>query len=302
VLDEAVLRRAAGNGARVRYGVMAKEMIDGPDDDPSGPSDPSIAIGTSDGVVRARRLVLATGKHEFKSVHERRGRDAGYVGFKMHLKLEPSASRRIADHCDLFVFDHGYGGLAPIGNGLANFCFLIEKNALRSIGTDWNALVAHVARGCRAASHYLEGAEFCFRRPVTVASVPYGFIRHALPPPGVFCVGDQMAVIPSLTGDGMTIALMTGARAADAIATGSSEPGRLRPPETAITYQAAMRAILRPQVNMGFHLHRLFRSPTMSDGSTRVMSVAPFLFRQIFARTRCPLEPIQVESSRVGLN
>ena len=51
----------------------------------------------------------------------------------------------------------------------------------------------------------------------SIGVLPYGFLRRMLPSPGVFFVGDQMAVIPSLTGDGMTIALMTAKRAVQAM-------------------------------------------------------------------------------------
>lgn len=281
LLDEEVLHQAEAAGARIFRGAMVREMIDSLDS-PSG----AISIDTTIGEAKSQRLVVATGKHEFKTANPRVGRDSGLVGFKMHLRLKPSAARRLEDHCDLFVFEHGYGGLSMIEGGSANLCFLIERKALRLIGTDWNSLASHIAHHNWAASHYLDGAEPLFRNFVTAANIPYGFVRREPPDDGVFCVGDQMAVIPSLTGDGMTIALVTGTRAAQAIAD-DERPGGLRSPQTVVRYQREMRKLIRPQVDMGFQVHRLFKSPRMTDLATYAIEAAPLVFNQIFMKTRC---------------
>jgi menaquinone-9 beta-reductase len=284
VLDRELLRIAAQAGAEIRRGVMVKERLEGLE----GPSG-SIILETSEGEIRAQRLVLATGKAEFRSIHRREGRDSGLVGFKMHLKLKPSAAKELRSHCDLFVFENGYGGIAEIENGLANFCFLIEKSALPVIGADWESLASYIARKNWGASRYLDGAEPQFRNFVTVAHVPYGFLRKETPEMGVYCVGDQMAVIPSLTGDGMTIALRTGLAAAEAIID-PEHPGRMRPATTALDYQKAARLSLRPQVEAGFFLHRIFKNPRACDWAAMAIGVFPKVVDVLFGSTRCRIE------------
>lgn len=283
VLDEAVLRRAETAGAEVRRGVLAKEILEGLDG-----SYGSILLETSERVFRAQRLVVATGKSEFKSAQKRMGRDSDLVGFKMHLRLKPSEYRRIRDHVDLFVFEHGYGGLSPVEGGLANFCFLMEKSVVRSLGKDWNSLASYIAHHNIAASHYLDGAEPQFKNFVAVANIPYGFLRRDPAEPGVYCVGDQMAVIPSLTGDGMNIALMTGRHAASAIAD-SRVRGRLRPSITSQIYQNQMRRRLRKQVEIGFHIHQLFKNPSFIDGLAVAIRYFPGLIEFVYNQTRCPI-------------
>jgi flavin-dependent dehydrogenase len=268
VLDEELLRVAVASGVTLLSGVLAKEIHD----DPTG----LLRIETSNGPLLAKQMIAATGKCEFKALHKRTGRDSGLVGFKMHLRLKPEAQKLLGRSCDLFVFKDGYGGLSPVENGESNFCFLIKREALKEIGTSWDALSAYISEHNQRAARYLDGAEKLFRNFVTVANVPYGFILKDIPRKGTYCVGDQMAVIPSLTGDGMTIALMTGTRAAEAILAGTP----------ALDYQKQMTRLLKPQVDFGFHMHRLFRSPFLIDRLAPLMSRLPFIFRFTFNHTR----------------
>ncbi|HVK62251.1 MAG TPA: hypothetical protein VM432_11900, partial [Bdellovibrionales bacterium] len=264
----------------------------------------SIVVSTTEGEIRAQRLIVATGKAEFKTLQERVGRDSGYVGFKMHLKLKPSAEARIQNHCDLFVFEHGYGGLSMVEGGVANFCFLIEKTALKKIGSDWGSLASHIARHSWAASRYLDGAIPQFRHPVTIAHIPYGYLRRMSPPAGMFFVGDQMAVIPSLTGDGMSIALMTGRMAAEHIMEKVSGKDRLAfAAESSRAYQRLVRRQLRSQIDTGYLVHRLFKQPMLIDYAAKALQRFPLIIESIFNATRCDLvlpEAKKAKRSRLG--
>jgi flavin-dependent dehydrogenase len=52
----------------------------------------------------------------------------------------------------------------------------------------------------------LGGATPCWRRPLALASIPYGYVVPTAVD-GPYRLGDQAAVIPSFSGDGMAIAL-----------------------------------------------------------------------------------------------
>ncbi len=284
-LDEALMKTAVESGADVRRGVRVAEILEGLDETTG-----SILLSTTEGEMRAQRLIVATGKTEFKNVNDRVGRGRSYVGFKTHLRLKPSSALDLKDHCDLFVFDNGYGGLTDLGDGYANFAFLIEKSALKKIGADWPSLSAHIGKSCWQASHYLDGAEPQSSRLSSVSSVPYGFLRRAPPPAGLFFVGDQMAVIPSMTGEGMTIALMTARRAADAMIEPSAAGHRLRFASLASRqYQRDVRAILRPQIETALGLQAFFKNPRLVDLSTFALNAFPAIFRRAFQATRCKL-------------
>ena len=59
----------------------------------------------------------------------------------------------------------------------------------------------------------LEGAAPCWARPLALSAIPYGHVRHRAG--GLWRLGDQAAVIPSFSGDGMSIALHSAELAAD---------------------------------------------------------------------------------------
>ncbi len=287
-LDEELLHLAAASGAEVKRGVLVTDLSS---------RDP-FRLNTSQGEFASRRLILASGKSEFRAVQTREGRDGAYVGFKTHLRLKPSLRRQLRDHIELFVFKSGYGGLSMVEGDVANFCFLIAKSALRSIGTDWNSLAFHIARNNREASVYLDGAEPIESRLATVASIPYGFVRGRRSESGLYCVGDQMAVIPSLTGDGISIAAMTAREAAFSLA--DLRTGVLRPASVSAVYQRQMRKLLRSQIDSAYQLHRLFKRPTAFDLATYLVSAVPRLVELAFHRTRVNARPIGLKGKKAS--
>jgi flavin-dependent dehydrogenase len=74
----------------------------------------------------------------------------------------------------------------------------------------------------------LDGAEPLLDKPVVVTHIPYGYIRRATED-GLYCIGDQAAVIPSFTGDGISIALHTARHAAMAYL--AAEPAQVFQPK-----------------------------------------------------------------------
>jgi flavin-dependent dehydrogenase len=207
-LDEALLAAAAEAGAMVHRGLAAQG---------AAREGAAWAVRLADGtVLRAPRLVLATGKHELRG--HARAAPPGAVGLKLHLRLADPPEGVV-----LLVCRGGYAGLQPSGDGLANLCVALKGEA---VPRDAAALLAHVAAGSDLAARLLAGAVPVMPRPLAVAGIPYGF-RHRDPPgadPGLYRVGDQAAVIPSLAGDGVAMALASGIGAAEAILAGSDAP------------------------------------------------------------------------------
>lgn len=290
VLDEEMLRVAAEAGADIRRGVRVADVLEGLDD-----FGDSFLLSTTAGETRASRLIVATGKTDFRALNERVGRDASFVGFKMRLKLKPSSARRLGASCDLFVFDGGYGCLTPLENNHADFCFLLDRKTLRGLSTDWDALTSKIGRSNWAASHFLDGAEPLSPQLTSIGVLPFGFLRRDPPPPGVFFVGDQMAVLPPLTGDGMSVALMTARRAVQEMIDETGEERCLRfAPEASRDYHRSVRAKLRPQVDAALTLHALCKNPKLVDVWTYALRAFPSIFDHAFRTTRCHL----IETSR----
>ena len=203
VLDEALLDAAADAGARVLRGrAVAGALREG------GAWSARLSDGT---VLHAGALVLATGKHELRG-HARAAR-GGALGLKLPLRLAAPLEEVV-----LLPFAGGYAGLQPHAGGGANLCAALE--AAGAEARDPAALLARVAAGSARAAALLRGAVALLPRPMAIAGVPYGY-RHREPgEPGLYRVGDQFAVVPSLAGEGVAMALAGGAEAARAILAG----------------------------------------------------------------------------------
>jgi menaquinone-9 beta-reductase len=98
----------------------------------------------------------------------------------------------------------------------------MHRAALQKIGTSWSEQAQHFSRQSEILGDLLQGARPEWDKPVAVAAIPYGYLRHQAIAPNIFPVGDQLAVIASFTGDGMTIALYSGIAAAQAVLAGDN--------------------------------------------------------------------------------
>ena len=101
-------------------------------------------------------------------------------------------------------------------------CWVMHSALLQRIGADWQAQAAYFARQSPILAALLDGAKPRWNKPVAIAAIPYGYLRREPISPAIFPVGDQLAVIPSFTGDGMSIALFSGIAAAQAVLAGES--------------------------------------------------------------------------------
>jgi len=203
VLDGALRAAALAAGVALRQGTLVQraEAADG-----------GWRIHLAGAGFTARQVVLATGKHTLRG-HRRVGAPAGALGLKLHL-----GGVDAGDAVTLLPFAGGYAGLQPSAGG-ANLCAAIH-GAPGAAAQDAGALLARVAAGSALAARLLHAARPCWDRPLAIAGVPYGFRHRAVSPPGLFRVGDQAAVIPSFTGEGIALALHSGLAAAAAILAG----------------------------------------------------------------------------------
>lgn len=209
-LDEALRNAAEGAGATVRRGLAVR-----------GGDAAGLTVRLDDGSeVRAgAALFLATGKHELRGMARplpERGR--GAVGLRAAFGPDPGLAAALAGVIELHPFDGGYAGLLLQEDGQANLCMSVAAGRLRRAG-GIHGLLAALAReapllGDRIAQ--ATGAEW-----ISVSNVPYGW-RARGSAPSLYRVGDQAAVIASLAGDGIAMALTSGIAAAEAFLRGDS--------------------------------------------------------------------------------
>jgi flavin-dependent dehydrogenase len=201
VLDEEMLRLAATWGAQVMRGVTVRGLtVNG--------NEQSLALaGGRD--LRSRSVLLATGKHDLRSVTRKgsRGLD-DYIGFKNYFTLDHRQRQALDGAVELILFSGGYAGLQMVENGAANLCILVKRSTYENLGRTWFGLLAGLCRECSHLAQRLEGSSQALPKPISISGIPYGFIhRRHDGNDGLYRVGDQAVVIPSLTGDGVAIAL-----------------------------------------------------------------------------------------------
>src|SRR3546814_188846 len=255
-LDGALIEAAARAGARiVRETIVAVAETGGGGGE----------IETrGKGRLRASTLFLATGKHEVRGAARPVTEPCHNIGLKQMFALSPRQRERLAGAVELYLFDGGYAGLQLVENGRANFCLVIGDSAWRARGGAWDDLVRSLTDDMPLLRERLEGAEPLLTRPLAVARIPYGFLHTpGSADGGVYRLGDQAAVIPSFSGDGMAIALHSGIAAADSFLAGSA----------AADYHMRLRRRLACQFAVAGGLHRLASTGRSEEHTSELQSL-----------------------------
>lgn len=179
---------------------------------------------------------LATGKHDLRG-HTRPKDPHQWIAFKMYYRLLPEQREQLRGASELTLYAGGYGGIQPVEDGLANFCCVVKHRYFAESGRRWAGLIAKMQRDCPHLAMRLAGAEPVLDKPIAITHIPYGFLRRTTEE-GLYCIGDQAAVIPSFTGDGVSIALHTARRAVSAYLSAERAPA----------FQAELRSSMRLQM------------------------------------------------------
>jgi flavin-dependent dehydrogenase len=262
-LDHALLSLAERAGATVVRGtaVTGLEAAGG-----------RVSVRTERGSWQAAAVGLATGKHSIRGLSRPPG---VMVGFKLHLEAT-AAARHLAGTVQLVFFRGGYVGACLIEEGTLSVAWVMNASLLRKVGASWLAQKEHLARQSRSIGDLLAGARPLFAKPVAVAAIPHGFLRCAPVAPLMYPVGDQFAVVPSFTGDGMAIALHSGVAAARALLTG----------RTADAYQRDLVRRLRPQFSLARAVGGLLETPMTCAISVAAARLFPWLATRVATATR----------------
>ena len=230
-LDTALISKAIAAGVRVERGCGVQTLV-------RTTSNAWRATLDDRSTCEAPTVFLATGKHDLRG-YARPEDPERWVGFKMYFRLAQTQNAELARASELMLYPGGYGGIQPVEDGNANLCWVIQQKHLSRVGNRWENLLAKMQRDCPHLAMRLHGAEPLLSKPIAITHIPYGFIRSTTEE-GLYCIGDQAAVIPSFTGDGISIALHT-ARCAVAAYLGA---------EAAPLFQAKLRSGLLAQMRL----------------------------------------------------
>lgn len=262
-LDSALLDRAAECGTEIERGVMVRGVENGR---------ARLGDGTD---ITADAVFLATGKHDVRGIGRASVGDDPTLGLRVALAPHPALTRLLGSAIELHLFDRGYAGLLLQEDGRANLCLAVRKSRLAEAGGRPMALLeawgAEGALGERLAFLSTEAIVDA------IASVPYGW-RTTTTARGVFRLGDQAAVIPSLAGEGMGIALASGIAAAERNCAGG--------PHASIAFQRAFARRARRPVTMASIAWHLCEDRRAGKAAVGVIAALPALATLIARATR----------------
>ena len=279
VLDETLLERATAAGCEVRRGAFVEKL------------QPSACGWTAklrgQGPLQANTVFLATGKHDLNDWPRGSGSQSDLVGFKMHWTLSPAQTGALHDLMELFLFRGGYGGLSLVENGIANLCVVVRRSRLRELG-GWTQLLNAIECDVPVIQARFHLGRPCWTKPLAISPIPYGHFTG--PANGLWRIGDQAAVIPSFTGDGMSIALHTAELASEMYLKGGSPDD----------YVESLEKHLRPAMRFATAL-----SLAMVTSAGRViapiaLALRPSALGWIARKTRIPTSAIRVSEWKLG--
>ncbi len=246
-LDEALLLQACASGAKLLRG----HRVDSITPSNTGSNTNWTATLSNEDSHCAPAAFLATGKHDLAGHRRPPGKQNDLVAFKMYFRPAPAQQRALEGWVELFLFPGGYGGLQLVEHAQAILCFVVNRWQLHIPKSDghshrWPALLDHLLRHSDLLACRLDGAHPLLTKPLALSSIPYGLLfSHAQP--GLWRLGDQAAVIPSFTGDGISIALHSAQLASALFVRGVDSA----------TFARRLRSELRVSVNLATTLSRL---------------------------------------------
>jgi hypothetical protein len=123
-------------------------------------------------------------------------------------------------------------------------------------------------------------------RPLAISSIPYGYLAGRVN--GLWSIGDQAAVIPSFTGDGMSIALHSAKVAAEMFMAGKS----------ADAYHQQLHKHLNLSMRLSVALSRTMVSNLGRSIAPAGMQIFPAAIHWIARATRIPERAITASESR----
>ncbi len=266
-LDLALWRAAveAGAEARQQFPVSA---IQG-----RGP----FTLTTAASEVRVCAVIDATGRWSNLSPDSRTSDGCvtreRWLGIKAHF-----AESAPAESVDLYFFDGGYCGVQPVAEGAINVCALVRAETARNL--------QQVFARSRALWRRSRGWE-PLREVVTTS--PVFFHDPAPVRGGVLCAGDAAGFVDPFVGDGISLALQSGALAAEVVV--RCFRGECPMAGAVEAYEREYRRRFLPAFRNAARLRRLFSLPRVVRAPALAALRSRHVAAWMVAATRAGAQP-----------
>lgn len=223
-------------------------------------------------------IFLATGKHDLRGQSRARTSHDPVLGLRLRLPANPAREALLDGAIELHLFAGGYVGIVLQEGGSANICMAVRKSALATCDGDPQALVERLGNDSPALAARL-GSDWRQARTDSIGAVPYGHIARTSER-GLFRLGDQAAVIPSLAGEGMAIGVVSGVMAAQHWLVGgaAAAPG----------FQNAFAARAKGPVRLASLAWRAAENPLGRGAGMVLARLLPGIVRQFAELARIP--------------
>ena len=244
-LDQALWNAAKASGVETREGYNVV---------PVSREERGFVLEGGGSPVECMRVVLANGRRP-----DQTGAASALVGIKAHFRTEEPP-----ESVDLYFGEKGYCGVQPLGDRVVNVCALVHAGALRGLGRDR----MRTAFGVHERLRSLQWEQ-------VTETVATAALRFADPEPlrdGMACAGDAAGFIDPFLGDGISLALQTGALA-----------GRLDSTEE---YAAEYQRRFMPVFRRAARLRKLLQVPRIWQRPALLLMKWPGVAAAVVERTR----------------
>jgi flavin-dependent dehydrogenase len=190
-LDEALCRSGRRCGVRVEEGVTVRAVN----------QNRLFTVQTCGAEITAKAVVNATGRWSQLTQYQTTGK-MKWIGLKAHFReAAPRAS------VDLYFFPGGYCGVQPVGKDTVNACAMVQASAAKSLE---EVFASHAGLWRRSREW-----EICFP---AITTSPLYFRKPETHAQGMILAGDSAGFIDPFAGDGISLALHSGALAGESLA------------------------------------------------------------------------------------
>jgi flavin-dependent dehydrogenase len=219
------------------------------------------------GTFTARAVVNSTGRWSQLTQYDVAGKEK-WIGMKAHF-LEAGAPTSV----DLYYFSGGYCGVQPVSPDAVNACAMVRADAAHSLE---EVFAAHPelwrrSRDWKTLFPTITTSPLYFRRPVTSDR-------------GMLLVGDAAGFIDPFSGDGISLALQSGALAAESLA--GFRQGKTSIAEAQAQYADAYHKRLAPAFRNSARVRRLLAAPVWLRSMLMALAGTRPVARMIVRRTR----------------
>lgn len=256
-LDAALFHAAQRSGVTAHEGIAIGDVR----------HNETFAVSTAETTFTARAVINATGRWSKLTQFDVAGKEK-WLGLKAHYS-EHAAPQSV----DLYFFPGGYCGVTPVGANSVNACAMVRAD------------VAHTLEEVFAKEPRLWQRSRAWQ-PLfpTVTTSPLYFREPVTESDGMLLAGDSAGFIDPFAGDGISLALQSGALAAESVVPFLRGACSLH--QARQHYQAAYRRRFNPAFRNAARLRSAFTAPRWVRSAVIAIAAVPGVGKMLVRGTR----------------